>query len=83
MLLLDAWRHLDGSSPGWTWDTRNPHVLAHGFPSARIDYILTGPPWIPDAGRRGAVEGVGVVGNMPVNGVWPSDHSAVVADLAE
>jgi len=31
---------------------------------------------------RGAVLGARLAGNAPVEGVWPSDHAAVVVDLA-
>ena len=30
-------------SPGWTWDRRNPHVVATFEPDARIDYVFMGP----------------------------------------
>jgi endonuclease/exonuclease/phosphatase family metal-dependent hydrolase len=46
------------------------------IPSSRIDYILVG---LPRKGR-GKVESVGLAGAM-TDGVWPSDHFAVVADL--
>jgi endonuclease/exonuclease/phosphatase family metal-dependent hydrolase len=54
-------------------------VLATHEPSSRIDYVLVGPPGQGGAGHvvrawRGGAE--------PVAGVWPSDHAAVVAELA-
>ncbi len=47
-------------------------------PSARIDYVLVGPP---AAGGRGHVRRVRLVGDRPVAGVWPSDHCGVLAEL--
>lgn len=78
LVLVDAWRYADSTDPGWTWDRSNPHVLATHEPSARIDYILVG---IPGTNGRGHVRGVHRDGHRPVDGVWPSDHAAVVADL--
>lgn len=78
-VLVDAWRWADPGDPGWTWDRRNPHVAATGEPSARIDHVLVGPP---TSDGRGAVLGARLAGNAPVEGVWPSDHAAVVVDLA-
>jgi hypothetical protein len=32
---------------------------------------------------RGRIETVRLGGNAPVNGVWPSDHFAVITDLSD
>lgn len=73
LVLVDAWRWAADGDPGWTWDRRHPFI--HASPSARIDYVLLGP------GQD--VADVRVVGNAPVDGVWPSDHAAVLAELAD
>ena len=78
LVLIDAWRYADAGEHGFTWDRRNPHVRASLEPSARIDYIMVGPPV---AAGRGAVEFVRLCGTEPVNDVWASDHAGVVADL--
>ena len=78
LVLVDAWRYADGGNPGWTWDRRNAYVAASWEPSARIDYVLVGPA-TPDG--RGSVRAATVVGDQPVAGTWPSDHSAVLVDL--
>ena len=44
----------------------------------RIDYVFTG--W-RKAGGAGHPVGCRLAGNEPVDGVWPSDHFAVVAEL--
>ena len=76
--LVDVWRYALPGDLGWTWDPINPHVAAAFDVSARIDYILIGAAPGP---RR--VSRVSVVGNEPVDGVWPSDHFAVLAELQQ
>jgi endonuclease/exonuclease/phosphatase family metal-dependent hydrolase len=78
LVLVDAWRYADPPAPGWTWDRANPHVLATGEPSERIDHVLVG---LPGADGRGRVRRVGLVGDAPVDGVWPSDHAGVLVEL--
>ncbi|MEV4512133.1 endonuclease/exonuclease/phosphatase family protein [Dactylosporangium sp. NPDC049525] len=79
LMLVDAWRFHDGADPGWTWDRRNPYVREYWAPSSRIDYVLVGLPG--SVSGRGRVERVHLAGTEPHDGVWPSDHFAVVADL--
>jgi len=79
LVLLDAWRYADPGDPGFTWDLRNGYQGDSLIPDSRIDYILVGLPWQ----GRGRVESVRLAGTAPVDGVWPSDHFAVVADLRE
>ncbi len=79
MVLLDAWRSADTAVPGWTWDRRNPAVLATGEPDARIDYVFLGSrPHTKSALR---IRNAWLAGNEPIDGVWPSDHAAVVVEL--
>jgi endonuclease/exonuclease/phosphatase family metal-dependent hydrolase len=78
LVLVDAWRYAESTDPGWTWDRKNPHVEETGEPSARIDYVLVEPPC---DGRSGRVKIVRVAGNETIDGVWPSDHAAVVVEL--
>jgi endonuclease/exonuclease/phosphatase family metal-dependent hydrolase len=79
LVLLDAWRFAGLADPGFTWSRRNGYQAESVIPDSRIDYILAG---LPRRGR-GQVESVRVGGDAPVDGVWPSDHFAVVADLRE
>jgi endonuclease/exonuclease/phosphatase family metal-dependent hydrolase len=76
LVLLDSWRYAEPGDPGFTWDLRNGYQDDSLIPSSRIDYVLVG---LPQRGR-GRVESVRLAGT-PVDGVWPSDHFAVVADL--
>ena len=77
-MLVDAWRYAGDGAEGRTWDRRNPHVAGVRQPSARIDYVFTG---LPEFDGRGCVLDVRRVGADPVEGVWPSDHAAVLVDL--
>ena len=79
LVLLDAWRYAPPEDPGFTWDRRNGYQQHSIIPDSRIDYVLVGLP-LHDRGR---IETARLGGNAPVNGVWPSDHFAVIADLSE
>ncbi len=77
LVLVDAWRYADAADPGFTWDQRNGYQANSMIPDSRIDYILVG---LPQQGR-GRVRTTRLAGIAPVDGVWPSDHFAVVTDL--
>ncbi|HZO67475.1 MAG TPA: endonuclease/exonuclease/phosphatase family protein [Kribbellaceae bacterium] len=76
--VFDAWDSIVSSVDGPTWDRSNPFVAETGEPSARIDYVLVGPPLPSGAGR---VQSARLAGTQAVRGVFPSDHAAVVVDL--
>lgn len=78
LVLIDAWRFADPAMPGFTWDHHNPYLVNDPYPDARIDYLLVGRA----RAGRGRVQSVRLAGNTAVAGVWPSDHLAVVAELA-
>jgi endonuclease/exonuclease/phosphatase family metal-dependent hydrolase len=78
LVLVDAWRYAPEDAVPWTWDRANPHVLATMEPSSRIDYVLVG---LPDRSGRGHVRSARRIGAEPVDGVWPSDHAGVLAEL--
>jgi endonuclease/exonuclease/phosphatase family metal-dependent hydrolase len=79
LVLVDAWRYADPGDPGFTWAHRNGYQAGSLIPDSRIDYVLVGLPWQ----GRGKVRSAAMAGAAPVEGVWPSDHFAVVADLQE
>jgi exonuclease III len=79
LVLIDAWRYAEPGGPGFAWDHRNGYLAERVLPDARIDYILLG---LPRHGR-GKVLSVQLAGTAPVEGIWPSDHFAVVADLRQ
>ena len=78
VVFLDSWMTAGDGTSGATWSVSNPFAAAELEPSRRIDYVFTG--W-PRTGGAGHVVGSRVAGDGPVDGVWPSDHFAVVADL--
>jgi endonuclease/exonuclease/phosphatase family metal-dependent hydrolase len=77
LVLVDTWRYAGVGQPGFTWDHRNGYLANSIVPDSRIDYILVGPP----RQGRSRVRSAGLAGTAPVDGTWPSDHFAVVAEL--
>jgi endonuclease/exonuclease/phosphatase family metal-dependent hydrolase len=71
--LRDVWEYAAPAAPSATRDPANPYRT--GVQAARVDHIRVGPP------GPGTVRAVRRAGDGPVDGVWPSDHAAVVADL--
>lgn len=77
----DAWAAVHGDAPGHTFGPRNPLVTAGEMAletGRRIDYVMVrcgvhGPTLAAADCRR--------VFDEPVDGVWPSDHAGVVAEL--
>jgi endonuclease/exonuclease/phosphatase family metal-dependent hydrolase len=65
-------------SAGWTWSNRNPYARTALEPNRRIDYVFTGYP-LPSG--LGLVERCRVVCDDERDGVWPSDHFGVYAEL--
>ena len=74
----DAWLASGATTPGYTYDRNNPYALRSHEPSNRIDYIFVRGP---DANVRGEPIAARLALDAPTEGVWPSDHFAVVADI--
>ena len=66
------------SATGATWTNDNPYARLDLEPDRRIDYVFVG--W-PKAGGAGHVTRCTVEALEPVDGVVPSDHLAVLAEL--
>lgn len=64
--------------PGHTWCNRNPYARNAFEPDRRIDYIFTGYPMRSGVG---ALERCRVVCDEGQDGVWPTDHFGVYAEL--
>ncbi len=77
--LLDAWRVAGGGGPGTTWSNRNPYARAALEPDRRIDYVFAG---FPKQSGEGRIATCRVVCDDEADGVWPSDHFGVYAELA-
>jgi endonuclease/exonuclease/phosphatase family metal-dependent hydrolase len=73
----DCWQ-LGNGGVGHTYDRRNPYALRAREPSQRIDYIFVRGP---DRNLRGEPLSAQLALDRPTNGVWPSDHFAVVAEI--
>lgn len=74
----DAWAATNDDSPGHTWDNRNAHAAEQFEPNRRIDYIFAGAPKRRTAGH---IKSCKIVADQPVNGIFPSDHFALLAEL--
>ena len=77
LVFIDAWK-AGADGPGMTWDNRNPFAAADVEPDCRIDYVLVGYPREHGIGQ---VTEARVIGNVPIDGVWPSDHFGVCAEV--
>lgn len=77
----DVWESVHGDAPGHTFDPRNP-LTAIDEPGLdrgrRIDYLLIR---CGDHGPTLRIADAGLALHEPVDGVQPSDHYGVVADL--
>jgi len=78
LVFHDAWEAAGTGGRGTTWSNDNPYARLDLEPDRRIDYVLVG--W-PKAGGAGHVTSCSVVGQDAVNGVVPSDHYGVLAEL--
>ena len=64
--------------PGYTWSNANPFAAAALDLDRRIDHVMVGHPKL---GGVGHVLTAQVAGDVPIDGLWGSDHLAVVAEL--
>lgn len=79
MLLVDVWHACHPGEDGFTWTNRNPYAEAQLEWDRRIDFVFAG--W-PKAGGAGQPLRCELLGDEPTaDGVWPSDHLGLVADL--
>ena len=79
LVFQDAWEVAGDGGPGVTWSLDNELCIDPAWPRRRIDYVLVAWPRPRPLGNPRSCR---VVGVDPVDGVQPSDHYAVVADLA-
>ncbi|MGI8331242.1 endonuclease/exonuclease/phosphatase family protein [Actinomadura scrupuli] len=78
LVFYDAWELAGDGGPGTTWSNANPWAAPALFPERRIDYVLSAWPRPGGAGHPVRCE---VIGAEAVDGVLPSDHYGVLADL--
>ncbi len=78
----DAWSHLHPLEPGWTWARSNRYTESMAWleRDRRIDYIFVGQANLDGTGM---LLDCRVVLDVPdADGVFPSDHYAVYAEIA-
>lgn len=82
----DAWA-LAGEGPGYTWTVDNPaanavieQVVRQRVHRRRIDYIFVGS-WDQHPNAYGHVRSIRLAFDQPGDGVWPSDHFGLLAEL--
>lgn len=78
LIFTDAWEVAGDGTAGLTWSSENEYLADATWPNRRLDYVLVSWPR-PDG--IGTPSGCWLAGVEPVDGVQPSDHFAVVADL--
>jgi endonuclease/exonuclease/phosphatase family metal-dependent hydrolase len=79
LVFHDAWEVAGpAGDPGVTWSNDNPYAGLDLEPARRIDYVYVG--W-PRAGGAGHITAVEVVGRDAIDGVVPSDHYGVLAEI--
>jgi endonuclease/exonuclease/phosphatase family metal-dependent hydrolase len=78
VIFRDAWEAAGNQDPGYTWSNDNPFAAASLDLERRIDHVMVGHPKLGGAGH---VRGAHIAGDVPVDGMWGSDHLAVVAEL--
>lgn len=76
--LHDAWRCAGQGGSGTTWSNRNDYARIALEPDRRIDYVFTG---FPLRSGVGLLEACRVVCDDERDGVSPSDHFGVYAEL--
>jgi endonuclease/exonuclease/phosphatase family metal-dependent hydrolase len=77
LVFFDAWDHA-GVGDGFTWSNTNPYATKDLEHDRRIDFVYGG---FPKAGGAGHLTHAELVGTEPVDGVVPSDHYGVLAEL--
>ncbi len=77
--LVDAWTAAGNTDPGHTWSARNPLVPRLAIhPHRRLDYVMVSTPRRAGTGH---VHTCSLAGTEAIDGVWASDHFAVVAEV--
>jgi len=78
VVFRDAWEAAGNDGPGYTWSNDNPFAAASLDLERRIDHVMVGHPKLGGVGHVLAAQ---VAGDVPVDGMWGSDHLAMVAEL--
>ncbi len=76
----DAWARVHPHDDGYTWSAQNPQVVRHVERNRRIDYVFVGP--LAEDGRGAVVDARVVLDQPDKEGVYPSDHFGIFAEIA-
>jgi endonuclease/exonuclease/phosphatase family metal-dependent hydrolase len=74
----DAWSWTNNQNPGHTLDPVNTFAARLDEPARRVDYVFVR---CDESGPRGKPQRARLAFDMAVDGVYPSDHFGVVADV--
>ncbi len=77
-VFYDAWQVAHADHPGYTWHRGNPYTAAALEPDRRLDYVFVGRP---TASGVGHVKRCRLFGTEAVEGLFPSDHYGVAAEI--
>ncbi|MGH9024540.1 MAG: endonuclease/exonuclease/phosphatase family protein [Acidimicrobiia bacterium] len=77
LVFIDAWQAA-GDGPGFTWSNVNPFAAEGLEPDRRLDYVFVG---YPRPGGAGHVVSARIEGVDAFDGINPSDHYAMCAEL--
>jgi len=84
---LDCWEIAGDGGPGYTWSCDNTlasdvidRLIRQPCHRRRIDYIFVGSPLLYEGYAR--IVGCRVVLTEPTDGLWPTDHYGVFAEIA-
>lgn len=76
----DAFNRARPEERGWTWARRNPGIMKWLEPDRRIDYVFVSPERRDGTSR--VLDARVLLDEPTAAGIWPSDHFAVLADIA-
>ena len=74
----DCFAAAGDGSPGYSYARANPYALRAHEPNRRLDYIFSRGP---DRELRGEPLSARLCFNQPVDGIWPTDHYGVLAEI--
>lgn len=78
LVFYDAWQVANAHEPGYTWHRSNPYTAAALEPDRRLDYVFVGRPTAEGVGH---VKRCWLVGTEELDGLFPSDHYGVAAEI--
>ena len=78
VVFRDAWEAAGNSEPGYTWSNANPFAAASLDLDRRIDHVMVGTR---SSAASATCCSAQLAGDVPIDGMWGSDHLAVVAEL--